>query len=88
MHGEGETTFVILSKLKYNAFDYCLVKINTNACMDCMLFFAEGENNEEPICSTTEVEILPSIDFCKKLCYMIWFIHISIIIIIGHKAFG
>ncbi|KAK2556631.1 MutS protein-like protein 5 [Acropora cervicornis] len=28
----------------------------------------EGENNEEPICSTTEVEILPSIDFSYEVC--------------------
>jgi len=29
---------------------------------DCSV---EGENNDELICETTEVEILPSIDFCK-----------------------
>ncbi|KAM7432071.1 MutS protein 5 [Porites harrisoni] len=28
----------------------------------------EGENNEEPICKTTEVEILPSIDFSFEVC--------------------
>ena len=30
-----------------------------------MIYFVEGENDEEPICKTTEVEVLPSIDFCK-----------------------
>lgn len=29
------------------------------------VFISEGENNDEQICQTTEVEILPSIDFCK-----------------------
>ncbi|XP_073227555.1 mutS protein homolog 5-like isoform X2 [Porites lutea] len=28
----------------------------------------EGENNEEPICKATEVEILPSIDFFFEVC--------------------
>lgn len=37
----------------------CLIYFNSN--------ISEGENNEEPICKTTEVEILPSIDFCKLL---------------------
>ena len=27
--------------------------------------FSEGENNDEQISETTDVEILPSIDFCK-----------------------
>lgn len=31
-------------------------------------YFVEGENNDELICETTEVEILPSIDFCKFTC--------------------
>ena len=29
------------------------------------VFISEGENNDEQICQTTKVEILPSIDFCK-----------------------
>ena len=44
------------------------IKTNTPVkCFNNVFGIAEGENNEEPICKTTEVEILPSIDFCK-LC--------------------
>ena len=48
--------FLMLNSLKDNI---CLIYFNSN--------ISEGENNEEPICKTTEVEILPSIDFCKLL---------------------
>ena len=33
-------------------------------------WFTEGENNDELICETTEVEILPSIDFGKFIMFL------------------
>ena len=44
-----------------------LLKDITYVCIYMNSNISEGENNEEPIYKTTEVEILPSIDFCKLL---------------------
>lgn len=54
--------FYLLKLLFINFF--CLLLINLMYLM-YLSIFKEGENNEEPMVKVTEVEILPTIDFCK-----------------------